>query len=490
VKYPPGLPIVYAAIWLIAGTLARTTTWIAVLNVGLVGTAAALLWGFARTRLQLSPWVAAPCIVGPLLLEAWIHIVPVPLGEPFMLLVWSAALVLFARVVDEPAPGRALGAGLVLGTTLLFRTQALPLLAAALAAAALHRLPARVTGTLAVGLFAPISVWHAVRRVVAGTGATSAQPDDWSYFTFLPLDDPASWPAYAIHTWSTILGYYWTVLPNMLGAPRTVGALVLVLATVAAVAGAVWLRKRERFLTLGIAVSLLTVLSWPFAQERMFLIMLPFLGLPIGAAVEATLARTAGRRRLGMIVLFVVLLGAVGWRQVEIRGHAGSWANTHQAVGFAYLGMVLPTLSTLILTTEAWLETSAAPDDVLLFEHGPAPFLTTGIPVVTFPYSDFVDQLPMFDEPGAYLAHSIVDDGVTLVAITAQREPGGNVAIPDTPLTDELLAVFEACPSALGLAGMMGDRPTVAFYRVRERGPCLAGLVQPSITYRRVGPRR
>jgi hypothetical protein len=489
-KYPPGLPAVYAVVWMLAGSLHTTVAIITALNVVLVSTAAAILWRFARTTLGLSAAIAAPCVVAPFLIEASLHLLRLPLSEPFFLLGWAVGLLAFARLVERPTIAGALATGFVLGATLLFRTQALPLLVAALGAAAFLRLPARMLGALSAGLFVPISVWHAARRLTAGMGPASGQPDEWSYFAFLPLSDPGVWPAFFVSTWKTIAGYYWIVLPNMLASPRIAGVVALMVAIVAGVAGAVLAGRKGAFLTTGLALSALTVLSWPFAQDRMVLVLLPFAGLLVGVAIQATVRRTVGRWRAALIAALAATGVLIGVRQRQIRAHVGSWENTQAAVGFTYAGMALPTLSTLIVTADVWLEEHADTADVLLFEHGPAPFLTSGRRVVSFPHSDFVDQLPIFQVPGAYLAASIAEDSVSLIAITAQREPDGRISIADTPLADELLAVMARCPNSLELAGVSGRAPSIAFYRVVEGGECLAGLRVPNGGARPMGPRR
>ena len=69
-KYPPGMPLLFAAFWIAGGTLAVVSRLIAVFNIIASATAAGILWTLARNRLGLPGGVVLICVVGPFFFEA------------------------------------------------------------------------------------------------------------------------------------------------------------------------------------------------------------------------------------------------------------------------------------------------------------------------------------------------------------------------------------------------------------------------------------
>jgi hypothetical protein len=154
-KYPPGLPALYAVLWRLGGTLGSVE--LLAINLALLvnGAAAALIWHVGRVRLRLSPPLVLLFAISPFLLESSIQYLNLAVSEPYFVLGWAAALVLGYRLEDALSGWRqiALAAGLgalVAGTTLI-RWQAITLFALHSRAGDPADRPARDRGLRRVG---------------------------------------------------------------------------------------------------------------------------------------------------------------------------------------------------------------------------------------------------------------------------------------------------------------------------------------------------
>src|SRR4029079_13765378 len=70
VKYPPGLPVMYALLWTIFGTLNTVYVAAGILSLLAAAGAGAIVWYLARSRLGLSPVVALPLAIGPFFFDS------------------------------------------------------------------------------------------------------------------------------------------------------------------------------------------------------------------------------------------------------------------------------------------------------------------------------------------------------------------------------------------------------------------------------------
>lgn len=190
VKYPPGLPMLFAILWWIGGNLPNVIGMVHLLNILVIATAAGLLWRFGRERLQIPPVYLAVFAIGPLFLEASLQYSPLAISEPYLLLAWTLILVLIGRIPPQnTAPaiwGTPISLGLVLAAAMLFRTQAVALAGAVLLTMALLRTGWRSWLLCLAALLVPLAVWHLLHQSWIATGPLSTLPDETSYSEWVP----------------------------------------------------------------------------------------------------------------------------------------------------------------------------------------------------------------------------------------------------------------------------------------------------------------
>src|SRR6266581_2340597 len=123
---PPGLPVVLALAWLIGRDVGSASVLAAVFNTVVVGVAAGLLWWFSRRHLGNDRLTTSVFVIGPLLLQLVVHYWTGAMTEPWFLLGWIAALLVFQHVTSSADRARRLRLaavlGLVLAATTFFRT--------------------------------------------------------------------------------------------------------------------------------------------------------------------------------------------------------------------------------------------------------------------------------------------------------------------------------------------------------------------------------
>jgi hypothetical protein len=458
VKFPPGLPALLAIPWALGGTLAAVRATVGVLNPIVCGAAAAIIWRIGRRDLALSPTPLAIAALGPFLLDQAIQYYSIPLAEPYFLLGWAAAVALAATVKHSRG---ALVLGFVLAATTLFRSAGLVLIPACLAALALRRVPFRVVAVGAATAVAPLIVWGVVHARLVGEGPLSASPDEVSYWSLIPFG-PAQLPAYLLHAlWNNGRAYL-SELSGALAGSVVVGHLLVLGALVAAMVGAAWSWRRAPAIALTAAASLGVVLVWPFAQDRLLLPVIPFMGLLAAFGIENGARRLPARLRLVAPLALTVAALIVCLRQVELRRAAAvsfveGRTTAQRDVSILY---VLAVNSRHIAVLSEWVRTHTTPQERLLVDFPAGTYLYSGR--VTAPASpDEADYAPsVFRYPGRYLTARILQDSVTIVAI----------GIPG-PMLRDIEAVSRSCPGVL--------HREIAFaevYRVIRDDACLRSL--------------
>ena len=477
VKYPPAVPVLYAALWWIGGTLTNVARLVWALNLVACGTAAAMLWRLARTRLNIHPLVAVPCVLGPFLLEGALHYYHLALTEPYFVLGWSAVLWWYYRTC-EVAPARRTAAAIALGTaialTTLVRTQAVFFLAAVLLALVLDRVSRRAVTACALAATIPLIIWWALQAHWIALGPVSTQPDEASYLSWIPWSSANRWIEFLREVGTTNWTRYWQSIPAFFSGIRWLALALSTLFALGVVAGGLLVWKRHRALVLTVALTALVILCWPFTQDRLVATALPFAGLLLGVTVHRALTVPASRVRVGAGVVFALSVLTVTLRQPSIRQHAGATESPQASVGFNYPGYFLIANSRFLETIAPWIEAHTAPADRILIERGPGVYLHTGRQTVSPTAGDGAVGAGTFGRPGSFVAARILADSVTVVGV-------GDLS---GPMVVEIAALFEACRGVLDYMGAARGASVAVFYRVVPDEVCLdkiAALPGPDV---------
>jgi len=467
-KYPPGLPALYALFWLVGRSLPTVASLAVAASLLATAAAAALLWWFGRVELGLDRGIGVLAILGPFLLDPTLLYLSLPLSEPFFLLGWAVLLVL-ARPSKSPGSStRALLLGIVASATVLVRAQALGLVAGLLVALAVRRTPARLLARFAAAALVPLALWHLLHAAGIAAGPISSQPDEASYLTWLPASQPARWVGFAIQAFRTNWAVYWDQVPRYLSHGWLGGAGLLVLGALLCLKGVTKAGRAQAPLTLTLAANVVVVMLWPWPQDRFALSTLPVAGLLTGVGLQASLeSLRLPLRRAAWGALVLVGLSVVE-RQTELRPYA--YRGTNPGLHQPYPGRFILANRRLVTAVATWLAKHSDPADRVLADAPAAVFLYSGRQAVAAAPAQSLLQRSWFDQPGAYLASRILDDSVTVVVLTDIRHP----------LVRDIAEVFKRCPGVLRYQGneLWWDEPARAFfYRVVQRQEaCLARL--------------
>ena len=458
VKYPPGLPALLAIPWALGGTLAAVRATVGILNPIACGVAAAVIWWIGRRDLALSPGPLAVAALGPFFLDQAIQYYSIPLAEPYFLLGWAAAVPLAATATRIPG---AVALGLVLATTALFRSAGLILIPACLAALALRRVPWRVVAAGAAAAIAPLIAWSVVHGRLVAEGPLSSSPDEVSYWSWIPVG-PAQLPAYLLHTLWNNGRTYLSELSGALAGPVVVGHVLVLGTLVAAAVGAAWSWRRAPAVALTAAASLAVVLVWPFAQDRLLLPVIPFMGLLAAFAIEKGAKRLPKRLRLAAPLGLAVAALIVGLRQGELRrAAAASFVQGRTpAPRDASVFFALAVNSRHIATLSEWIRTHTTPQDRLLVDFPAGTYLYSGRVTAPASPAEAAYAPSVFRYPGRYLTARILQDSVTIVAIGIRG-----------PLLRDIETVSRACPAVL-----RRQIPSAEVYRVIRDDACLRSI--------------
>jgi hypothetical protein len=465
-KYPPGLPAILALLWRATGSLYGVQAIGTALSTAAAAAAGGLFWWYARSCLRLPAAPAAFFVVGPFLLDPTTQYLSLILSEPYYLLAWALALVLADRATadggaSELSVRRGVALGLLLAAGALFRTQAaslllvIPLLVA--------RRGARRAGVAcAASALVPLTVWWLVHARMLARGPLATQPDE-SYGAFAGglgglLAHAGSAAGRNATAYASVFGQMLTPFPSL--------SLALAAATAAlAVAGGVLLARRHPALVLTAAANVALVAAWPFAQDRLALLVLPVLGLLAAAAWTRAAARIPRPARLAALGLLALLAGAVGARQWALRRDADdSFARgTPPATRSPRYG--LQQQSAHVAAVARALLTRTPPDARVLSIAPAALYLYTERSGVHAAPAESPFRPSVQREPGRYLAAEVVAGRLTTVVYHGE---GGRA-------TADLAAVQRRCPQSLrGVWATDGGAP--ALFAVSPDDACLRAL--------------
>ncbi|HEY6207502.1 MAG TPA: hypothetical protein VIW28_00455 [Gemmatimonadales bacterium] len=465
VKYPPGFPLLLAIPWTLAGSLSAVRATIAVLNLAATAAAAGLIWWVGRVRLRVAPWPLAVCAASTFLLEGTIQYFNIPLSEPYLVLGWAAALVigypLFdAGPLDARRVGRAVALGLVLAATTLFRSAGIALLPAVLLALALHR-RWRETALCAAALLLPLIAWDTVHAAWIARGPVSSSPEELSYVRWLGVNGPMALLSYPAKTIAANGVEYVPKLASYLFSSQVVGVGIVGIAILAAGLACVRLWRSHTDLVLTVIAACALTLLWPFAQGRLLLPLLPFLGLLVATTVDAGVRHSPARVNWILPAVLGLAALAMASRQVQLRAAAERALRTGVLPPPQDLSptLTLAVRSRFIDQVVRWVRANTTPDDRVMVDAPPAVYLYTGRRTVVAQPTESRLTPSVFSVPGRYLAERILADSVTLV-VWAPPAPG---------LQSDILTIQDRCP------GVLERKPSdfPAYFRVVRDERCL-----------------
>src|SRR5438128_2070041 len=437
-RYPPGFPLLLALPWALSGTLAAVRATVAALHPLVAGAAAGLVWWTGRRQLELAPASLALCAVAPFLLDPLIQYFNIPLTEPYLVFGWAGVLVLTPPLLDPPAADAVPWAG----------------------ALAIHR-RWKAAAVCAAAVVVPLLLWEALRAHWLARGPVSSQPDDLSYWRWLGVNGPLALAEYAGRTAFRNGVEYVRKLADYLFPIESVGIVVVLAAAAAAAAACVRMWRSHTALVLTTLAAAALTLVWPFAQGRLLLPLLPFLGLMVASSVEAGVRRTPARVRWALPAALALAAVVVTLRQSELRDIA---ARSYASGVLPPPRDLSPTLtlavrSRFIYQTAGWVRAHTASRDRIMVDAPAAVYLYTNRRTVPASPTESRLGTSAFAVPGGYLAGRILADSVSVVVW----------APPAPELERDILTIQARCPDVLQRDSTTS---TVAF-RVRRDEGCL-----------------
>ncbi len=465
VRYPPGLPLLLAIPWALGGSLSAVRSTIAVLNVLVTAGAAGLVWWIGRRDCRITPWPLAVCAASPFVLDATIQFYNLPLSEPYLVLGWAAALALVTR---EPSLGRAAAVGLVLAATTLFRGAGIALVPAVLLALGLHRRWPAAALCAACSLI-PLAAWAGLRAawIAAEPMASVPPPDDRGYWQWLGggAEHPIALAGYIVRTMGANAVAYVVEMARHLVAMQAIGVIVVGAAILAAAVACIrlWRTPPHTALVLTVlCVSALT-LSWPFAQTRLFLPLLPFIGLLVASTVDSGVRRATRGTAWALHGAMALVAIATLWRQIDLRAAA---ERAYQTGALPPVENRSPTItlsfrSRFIFQVAGWVAQHTAPQDRIMVQAPAGVFLYAGRRTVSAVPTESPLAPSVFTIPGHYLTERILADSVTVIVWTPATVALGR----------DIETVRTRCPQVLARIPTTPEPPV--YYRVNRDVNCL-----------------
>jgi hypothetical protein len=469
VKYPPGFPFILSLLWRIGGSVEAVQHLVYVLHPVVIGAAAGLVWWLGRARLAAPPALLALLVALPLLLEASIEYYTLVLSEPWFILGWAGVLVLWVNAAECP-PGRTrlllfAAAGALVSATTLVRVQAIMLLPAVTVALLVRRHSLVERLLVAWMILAPLGLWHLYHSALIASGPVSRLPDEGPYIEWV-RGTGASLPALLAGVVSNA-AFYMTQFGDYLSSVPAFGKLEAALILVGGAASTAFAARRQPVLALSAAGGLAIILVWPFAQDRLLLPLLPFIGLAACSALSPAYQRAPPPTRRGISLIAAVLVAMALIRQPEVRreGVAAVVENRHPE--FFTPGWLLLLNSRYIAAASHWVRVNTSPTARVMIDKHAGIFLYSGRVTVpgTMPESPLVRSV--FSTPGRYLASRILEDSVDYVII-GLRNPG---------IMGDIETVNLQCPGVLTWGGTT-PRDSKFIFKVRRDENCLRGLVR------------
>jgi len=460
VKYPPGFPVVLALLWRLTGSVDGVQRAVSLLHPIVIGIVAGLLWWLGRARFQVPRILLAALVIAPLLLDASIQYFTIPLSEPWFMLGWAAVLVSWyspSRRGVEPS----ITAALLASITTLFRTQAIVLVVGVLAAVWLRKRTATHRAIVTLAAIVPLVAWKLLHARMIRRGPVADLPDEGGYLQwFAGSGVVQSFKAIAMGVATNAAKYLEQLGPYLIEHATAGRFLVAVLLLVLLVSALAALR-RYLFLAGSALGGISIVLLWPFAQDRLLLSTLPFLGL----AACVTLERLQVVRSRWFTPVLGLVTGLVLIRQVTIHSAAlDAFANRKPAPFYSPTHL-LPLTSRYLASASRWVNTNTGEQDHLIIDYPAAIYLYTGRKTVPADPAESAVLRSAFEVPGRYLAKHILEDSISVVV----------VGIPGSPIIRDLETVRRQCPAVLTWVGSESGNFPLRFRVTRDEG-CLGSV--------------
>ena len=460
VKYPPGFPVVLALLWRLTGSVDGVQRAVSLLHPIVIGIVAGLLWWLGRERFQVPRILLAALVALPLLLDASIQYFTIPLSEPWFMLGWVTVLVTWysPRPRDPRWPEPSITSGFLASITTLFRTQAIVLVVGVLAAVWLRKRTAAHRAIVTLAAIVPLGAWKLLHAMLIRRGPLADLPDEGGYLEwFAGSSVVESFKAIAVGVATNAAKYLEQLGPYLIEHARAGRFLVAVLLLVLLV-GALATLRRYPFLAGSALGGVSVVLLWPFAQDRLLLSALPFLGLAACVSFE----RLPVVRSRWFSPVFGLATGLVLIRQVTIHSEAlDAFANRKPAPFYSPTHL-LPLTSRYLASASRWVNTNTGEQDHLIIDYPAAIYLYTGRKTVPADPAESAVLRSAFEVPGRYLAKHILEDSIRVVV----------VGIPGSPIIRDLETVRTRCPAVLTWVGSESGNFPLRFRVARDEG-CL-----------------
>ena len=478
-KFPPGVPLVYALAWGITGSL-DGTLWLGLwLTICAVALGAGFLFWYSRYSLGNGLVLTAVLVLMPVLLQRSIRYYAGAVSEPWYLLTWAATLIIadtLSRRIEagnRRTVGLAIGLGLVLAASVLFRAQAIVLIPAILIALLLRRATwraAAITASItAAASLVPVLAWRVwlAREVAVGPRAT--QMDQIAYTSWIPFGDLGALAGFIKTTIVTNVPAYFALSVRVLVGWDSGKVQLLFLAAVVAAAFGCWLLRRRRpELVLTLVATVAVVLLWPFTQDRFVVAALPFAGLAAAFGVGWALAR-APRWAVGASLTVAALAALYMWQSTPRK----MLVALRDPVARDTL-VIAPLFQQRSAEVVDWVLANTSPDDRILADAAGGIYLKTGRRTsIALPEKPFTDK-GAFVQPGRYVAERLLADSVSVVVLWRSYA---------LPYARQLDFVEARCPGTFKpLQPIMSTSEPlfVNYFRVQRNDACLHGLVTDS----------
>ena len=413
--FPPGYPLLLAAVSWIAPAFPASVVVFKALNALFLAAAAVLVARVARDRAVGDGWAlglaAATAVSIPLLVLG-----SMVLSEPLFLALLLALLPALESFVDRAGTARrALLLGAAVAACTLVRSHGIvlvPAVALVLASRRRWRDAALVAGASVVCLL-PWQLWsaaHAGQLPAPLLGNYDTYASWW--LRGVRVLGPGMIPATLAKTVPETLEMLAVLFsPLRAGAARTATLFAL---GMLALAGAWSVRRRLPVTLLFLTGYVLIVLLWPFNPSRFVWGIWPLLLLLVVAGGHAAVvfpSRLTRPARAALLAAFGWVV--VGYAGYEARGVRGSWWSS---IARASTRRIAPAVQ--------WVVANTAPDDVLAAEDEGAIYLYTGrraVPVFSFTTAQYLRDHSAAENATAGLRPILSAYRVTTVIVGSRK---------------------------------------------------------------------
>lgn len=378
VHYPPGWPLLLAAVWSVVPDYPANLTIFRLINPVLAALGAGLACAYAARRLALPPIAAAVVVVIFATTLPVLVLDSVLFAEPAFFVVLICALAAADRAAESDGWRAAALAGVLVGCAALVRSTGLVLIPAVAGALLLARQPrgAAVATATALALILPWQWW-------SGVAAAELDPAlRGNYGPYLPWlmdairERGSPFVAAIVKQNAIALHRTLSVVFFPVGL-REIRPLLVSLLVVALSLGVAVSWRRTRTLALFLVGYLLLVLIWPYAPDRFAWAVWPLVGvlLAVGAREAVAVARHAASpwlaRGAATLLCGVVGVAAAGIVFYTARGASRGWVDVAQRRNAARLAPVAE-----------WVRSQTPADAVIATDGEPLIHLQTGRRVV------------------------------------------------------------------------------------------------------------